>query len=99
MSSNYFIKEKIEKNGTFYKYKVTSSYDQNDAFTMSLNLELKACECECQLFEFKGIVFRNMLSIFQLKNILEIPSHYILQRWTKEANKGVKNDECRSCMY
>ena len=37
-----------------------------------------------------------MLLIFQVKNIFEIPSHYILQLWTKEANKEIKSVEYRS---
>ncbi|XP_019438897.1 PREDICTED: protein FAR1-RELATED SEQUENCE 5-like [Lupinus angustifolius] len=31
---------------------------------------------------------RHILVIFQAKRIAEIPDHFILQRWTKEANKG-----------
>ncbi|KAL4598151.1 hypothetical protein ACB092_11G039500 [Castanea dentata] len=96
VSSNHFTKEKVEKNGTFYRYKVTSSFDPDDAFIVKLNLESKVCECDCQLFEFMGIVCRHMLLIFQVKNIFQIPSHYILQRWTKEANKELKNVEYRS---
>ncbi|KAK9995642.1 hypothetical protein SO802_020328 [Lithocarpus litseifolius] len=96
VSSNHFTKEKVEKNGTFYRYKVTSSFDPDDAFIVKLNLESKVCECDCQLFEFMGIVCRHMLLIFQVKNIFQIPSHYILQRWTKEANKELKSVEYKS---
>ncbi|KAL0011685.1 hypothetical protein SO802_006793 [Lithocarpus litseifolius] len=96
VSSNHFTKEKVEKNGTFYRYKVTSSFDPDDAFIVKLNLESKVCECDYQLFEFMGIVCRHMLLIFQVKNIFQIPSHYILQRWTKEANKELKSVEYRS---
>jgi len=80
VSGNHFSKEKVENNGTFYKYKVTSSFNPDDAFIVKLNLESKVCECDYQLFEFMGIVYRPMLLIFQVKNIFEIPSHYILQR-------------------
>ncbi|KAK8534671.1 hypothetical protein V6N12_057315 [Hibiscus sabdariffa] len=31
-----------------------------------------------------------MLAIFHFKNIVEIPSQYILRCWTKEANKGCR---------
>ncbi|KAL0013407.1 hypothetical protein SO802_000476 [Lithocarpus litseifolius] len=96
VSSNHFTKEKVEKNGTFYRYKVTSSFDPDDAFIVKLNLESKVCEYDCQLFEFMGIVCRHMLLIFQVKNIFQIPSHYILQCWTKEANKELKSVEYRS---
>ena len=96
VSSNHFTKEKVKKNVTFYKFKVTSSFDPDGAFIVKLNLESKVCECDYQLFEFMGIVCKHMLLIFQVKNIFEIPSHYILQRWTKEANKEIKSVEYRS---
>ena len=43
-----------------------------------------------------GIICWHVLLIFQVKNIFQIPSHYILQRWTKEANKKLKCVEYRS---
>ncbi|KAK4594423.1 hypothetical protein RGQ29_018201 [Quercus rubra] len=77
-----FKKESASSN--FYKGKVTSSFDPDDAFIVKLNLESKVCECDYQLFEFMGIVCRH------------IPSHYILQHWKKEANKEIKSVEYRS---
>ena len=43
-----------------------------------------------------GIICWHVLLIFQVKNIFQIPSHYILQHWTKEANKKLKRVEYRS---
>ena len=43
-----------------------------------------------------GIICWHVLLIFQVKNIFQIPSHYILQRWTKEENKELKRVEYRS---
>lgn len=39
-------------------------------------------------FEFEGNLCRHLLAIFHFKNVVEIPNHYILKRWTKKANKG-----------
>ena len=64
VSSNHFTKEKVEKDVTFYKFKVTSSFDPDDAFIVKLNLESKVYECDYQLFEFMGIVCRHVLLIF-----------------------------------
>ena len=64
VSSNHFTKEKVKKNVTFYKFKVTSSFDPDGAFIVKLNLESKVCECDYQLFEFMGIVYRHVLLIF-----------------------------------
>ena len=37
-----------------------------------------------------GILCRHILVIFQAKGIVEIPSHFILQRWTKNANRCIE---------
>ncbi|OMO86702.1 Zinc finger, PMZ-type [Corchorus capsularis] len=88
VKSNQFIKEKISKNGSCYEYKVSSCFDSRDSFLVSMDLSSKVGTCKCNLFEFKGILCRHILAIFHLKNVVEIPSHFILKRWTKEANKG-----------
>ncbi|KAF1862536.1 hypothetical protein Lal_00024438 [Lupinus albus] len=33
---------------------------------------------------------RHILVIFQAKGVVQIPDHFILKRWTKEANKGIE---------
>ncbi|XP_024636596.2 protein FAR1-RELATED SEQUENCE 5-like [Medicago truncatula] len=88
-----FKKEKIEKNGSQYTYKVSSCYDSRDTFIVHVDLETKVAKCCCQLFEFMGILCRHILVIFQAKNVVNIPSNYILKRWTKDAIKGSEFDE------
>jgi hypothetical protein len=39
---------------------------------------------------FFRILCRHILVIFQAKSIIQIPSHFILRRWTKDANKGIE---------
>ncbi|OMO50171.1 Zinc finger, PMZ-type [Corchorus capsularis] len=88
VQSNQFIKEKISKDGSCYEYKVLSSFDSRDSFLVRIDLSSKVGTCQCNLFEFKGILCRHILAIFHIKNVVEIPNHFILKRWTKEANKG-----------
>ena len=76
------------KNGTCYEYKMSNCFDPRDCFLVRIDLSSKVGTCECNLFEFKGILCRHILAIFHLKNVVEIPDHFILKRWTKEANKG-----------
>jgi hypothetical protein len=59
-------------------------------FIVDIDLDTKIAKCGCQLFEFLGILCRHILAIFQMKSIIQIPSHFILQRWTKDANKGIE---------
>lgn len=54
-----------------------------------MDLDTRVAKCGCQLFEFMGILCRHILVIFQAKNIVEISNNYILQCWTKDANKGI----------
>jgi hypothetical protein len=84
-----FTREKVVKSGSQYTYKVTDGYDSRDSFIVSVDLDTRDAKCGCQLFEFMGILCRHILVIFQAKNIVEIPSKYILHRWTKDANKSL----------
>lgn len=52
---------------------------------------LNVC-CSCQMFEFEGVLCRHALRVFQIMNIREIPSRYILHRWTKNAEYGTIRD-------
>ncbi|KAL6178820.1 hypothetical protein ACLB2K_050338 [Fragaria x ananassa] len=45
------------------------------------------------MFEFSGIICRHILAVFRVTNVLTLPSHYILKRWTRNAKSGVLLDE------
>ncbi|PNX75333.1 protein FAR1-related sequence 5-like, partial [Trifolium pratense] len=83
-----FRREKLEKEGSQNRYKVSNDYDSKDTFIVCVDLETKVATCECQLFQFMGLLCRHILVIFHSKNVVEIPDMYILKRWTKDANKG-----------
>ncbi|KAK7822216.1 protein far1-related sequence 3 [Quercus suber] len=57
--------------------------------------EMKA-NCSCQMFEYSGILCRHILTVFTVTNVLTLPSHYILKRWTRNAKAGVGLDEQNS---
>lgn len=40
------------------------------------------------MFEFSGIICRHVLSVFRTKNVLMLPSEYVLKRWTRNAKTG-----------
>ncbi|XP_078148193.1 protein FAR1-RELATED SEQUENCE 5-like [Carex rostrata] len=83
--SNRFTKKKLEKSGFDYTYLVSHNLDPNQKFRVSINTSSRDASCECHLFEFKGILCRHILAIFQKKDVQQIPHKYILPRWTKEA--------------
>lgn len=41
--------------------------------------------CSCKKFEFIGLPCCHVLKILELRNIKELPPHYILKRWRKDA--------------
>ncbi|KAF1864300.1 hypothetical protein Lal_00029458 [Lupinus albus] len=87
---NQFTKVKIRRDGPRNVYQVSSCYDIQDTVIVDINLDSKVAKCDCQMYEFMGILCRHILVIFQAKGVVQIPDHFILKRWTKEANKGIE---------
>jgi hypothetical protein len=75
---NQFTKKKIKKDGPPYVYQVTNCYDARDMYIVNIDFDTKIAKCECQLYEFLGILCRHILTIFQAKGVIQIPSHFIL---------------------
>lgn len=48
--------------------------------------------CSCQMFEYEGVLCRHVLRVFQILEVREVPSRYILHRWTRNAEDGVFPD-------
>ncbi|XP_058732753.1 protein FAR1-RELATED SEQUENCE 5-like [Vicia villosa] len=86
---NRFTKLKMLREGTRCKYQVSNNFVPQDTFMVDIDLNSKIANCGCQLFESMGILCRHILVIFQSKGVLQIPDHFILQRWTKDANKEI----------
>lgn len=78
---------KINDSGTVAVYRVAKFGEDQKAHTVTFNSFMKA-NCSCQLFEYSGIICRHILSVFRAKNVLTLPSQYILTRWTRNAKSG-----------
>ncbi|OVA04797.1 FAR1 DNA binding domain [Macleaya cordata] len=51
--------------------------------------------CICRLFEFKGYLCRHAMVVLFAVGMYEIPSHYILRRWTRDAkNIDLFDENC-----
>lgn len=88
-----YTANKIEDDGLVGKYRVAKYEHDDKVYTVTLNVsEMKAC-CSCQMFEYSGILCRHILTVFTVTNVLTLPSHYILKRWTRNAKSGVGPDE------
>lgn len=76
---------KIDDSGTLATYRVAKFGEDHKAHNVSFDsLEVKA-SCSCQMFEFSGLICRHILAVFRAKNVLTLPSQYILKRWTRDA--------------
>ncbi|PSS21834.1 Protein FAR1-RELATED SEQUENCE like [Actinidia chinensis var. chinensis] len=79
---------KIEDSGTITAYRVAKYGEELKAHIVRFNsFEMKA-NCSCQMFECSGIICRHILSVFRAKNVLTLPSEYLLKRWTRNAKSG-----------
>nr|GMD21425.1 protein FAR1-RELATED SEQUENCE 3 [Ipomoea batatas]GME04129.1 protein FAR1-RELATED SEQUENCE 3 [Ipomoea batatas]GME11252.1 protein FAR1-RELATED SEQUENCE 3 [Ipomoea batatas] len=84
----------IDGDGTVSMYRVAKFEDDSKAYIVSLNCSDMKAKCSCQMFEYSGILCRHILTVFTVTNVLTLPSHYILKRWTRNAKSVVGSDEC-----
>ncbi|XP_019197791.1 PREDICTED: protein FAR1-RELATED SEQUENCE 3 isoform X2 [Ipomoea nil] len=84
----------IDGDGTVSMYRVAKFEDDSKAYIVSLNCSEMKAKCSCQMFEYSGILCRHILTVFTVTNVLTLPSHYILKRWTRNAKSVVGSDEC-----
>lgn len=83
----------IEGDGAISTYRVAKFEDDNKAYIVTLDGPEMRASCSCQMFEYSGILCRHILTVFTVTNVLTLPSHYILKRWTRNAKSGVGSDE------
>ncbi|XP_058100830.1 protein FAR1-RELATED SEQUENCE 5-like isoform X2 [Magnolia sinica] len=82
------IADKIEDDGTAITYRVTNHRKQGRGYTVNFNASETRANCSCQKFEFAGILCRHILLVFRMSNVISLPLHYVLRRWTKHAKPG-----------
>ncbi|TKY50038.1 FAR1-RELATED SEQUENCE 3 [Spatholobus suberectus] len=88
-----YTANRIEGDGPNSTFRVAKFEDDQKAYMVTLNhSELKA-NCSCQMFEYSGILCRHVLTVFTVTNVLTLPPHYILKRWTRNAKSSTGSDE------
>ncbi|KHG01543.1 far1-related sequence 3 -like protein [Gossypium arboreum] len=88
-----YTANKIEGDGIVCKYRVAKYEHEHKAYFVALNISDMKASCTCQMFEYSGILCRHILTVFTVTNVLTLPSHYILKRWTRSAKSWVGLDE------
>lgn len=70
--------------GPISEYQVTAKDKPRGQFVRFDSTECVVV-CSCKKFEFLGLPCCHVLKILELRNIKELPPHYILKRWRKDA--------------
>ncbi|XP_022849212.1 protein FAR1-RELATED SEQUENCE 7-like isoform X1 [Olea europaea var. sylvestris] len=83
---------KINVEGAISRYLVQKCGNGDERNTVAFNASNLNISCSCKMFEFEGVLCRHALKVFQIMNIRELPSRYILHRWTKNAKYGILRD-------
>ncbi|XP_058000139.1 protein FAR1-RELATED SEQUENCE 3 isoform X2 [Hevea brasiliensis] len=94
-----YTANKIEGDGAISTFRVAKFEDDNKAYIVTLNYPEMRANCSCQMFEHSGILCRHVLTVFTVTNVLTLPSHYILKRWTRNAKTGTGIDEHGGELY
>lgn len=89
-----YTANRIDGDGAISTYRVAKFEDDHRAYIVSLNVPEMKANCSCQMFEYCGILCRHVLTVFTVTNVLTLPSHYILKRWTRNARTGDGSDDC-----
>ncbi|KAK1554851.1 hypothetical protein Q3G72_018320 [Acer saccharum] len=78
-----------DDTGSEIIYRVAKFGEEHKAHFVKFNVFERKASCSCQMFEFSGIICRHILAVFRVTNVLTLPPHYILKRWTRNAKSGV----------
>lgn len=88
-----YTANRIDVDGAVSKFRVVKYEHDHKAYTVSMNISEMRANCSCQMFEYSGILCRHILTVFTVTNVLTLPPHYILKRWTRNAKTGDGFDE------
>ncbi|PKI73298.1 hypothetical protein CRG98_006236, partial [Punica granatum] len=88
-----YTANRIEGDGLVNTFRVAKFEDDQKAYFVRLNYSEMTANCSCQMFEYSGILCRHILTVFTVTNVLTLPSHYILKRWTRNAKNGPGLDD------
>lgn len=88
-----YTANRIDGDGSINTFRVAKFEDDNKAYIVTLSYPEMRANCSCQMFEYSGILCRHVLTVFTVTNVLTLPSHHILKRWTRNAKNGTSLDK------
>ncbi|KAL1211821.1 Protein FAR1-RELATED SEQUENCE 7 [Cardamine amara subsp. amara] len=90
-SYNYLCGKTYEE-GAISRFMVSKCGNENEKQAVTFSASNLNASCSCQMFEYEGLLCRHILKVFNFLDIRELPSRYILHRWTKNAEFGFVRD-------
>ncbi|CAN0927004.1 PHOT2 [Linum grandiflorum] len=94
-----FKASKAEDDEETISYQVSKFGEENRTYYVKFNVLKMKATCSCQMFEFCGLLCRHILAVFRVTNVLRLPSHYVLHRWTKIARGSLVTEELTDDVY
>ncbi|KAJ1688548.1 hypothetical protein LUZ63_019938 [Rhynchospora breviuscula] len=91
--SSLGVPKEIERD-TLYEVTIKSNpyfkHWRPVTYLVKVDKEAGLFSCNCKGFEFDGLLCSHALIVMWMNGVEHIPAHYILKRWCKNANAGVK---------
>ncbi|XP_010546892.1 PREDICTED: protein FAR1-RELATED SEQUENCE 7 isoform X1 [Tarenaya hassleriana] len=92
VQSYNYLGLKTYEEGAISRFLVRKCGNENEKHAVTFSASNLNASCSCQMFEYEGLLCRHILKVFNLLDIRELPSRYILHRWTKNAEFGFVRD-------
>lgn len=83
---------KMYGEGINARYMLRRCGNESDKHIVTFDGSNLSASCSCKMFEYEGVLCRHILNVFSMLNLREIPSCYLLHRWTKNAKYGALRD-------
>eukprot|EP00257_Ricinus_communis_P017184 XP_015575566.1 protein FAR1-RELATED SEQUENCE 2 isoform X3 [Ricinus communis] len=76
--------QKESEDGATLNFRV-DDFEERWNFLVAWNETASDIQCSCRSFEYRGFLCKHAILVLQMSGVSNIPSHYILKRWTKDA--------------
>lgn len=76
--------QKEREDGTTVVFRI-DDFEERQNFYVAWNEAEMVINCLCHSFEYRGFLCKHAILVLQMSGFSDIPSNYILKRWTKDA--------------
>ena len=92
LQSYSYLGFKIHEEVSGSRYLVRKGANDNEKCIVTFNASNLDVVCSCGMFEFEGLLCRHALRVLQILDVRDVPSRYVLHRWTRNAEHGAVSD-------